>query len=138
MATCTGDLKTHIWLLRDSILKLQDALEPLEEILEEVQSFHDLADLFYREKPLAKMLELKGNPFHAVLGVGKVTDQKAENVTLGQLIAEIKTLSGSSQAARELVTQANILTSTSQLCQCGIIWVYSEDQTACPSCGAKG
>lgn len=134
MHMSTGDLKTHLWMLRESMLKMQEALEPLEEILAEVQSFLDVGNEFYREKPLAKMLSLKSNPFHAVLGVGKLTDNKAENLTLGQLIAEIKTLKISYQEAFELVKQAEYLPPKMQMCTCGTSWIWSEDQTACPSC----
>jgi hypothetical protein len=116
------------------MLKMQEALEPLEEILAEVQSFLDVGNEFYREKPLAKMLNLKSNPFHAVLGVGKLADDKAENITLDQLIAEIKNLKTSHRVTSEMVKQAEYIPSLMVICTCGTSWFWSEDQTTCPSC----
>jgi hypothetical protein len=103
------DLRLHLSMLLSTFEDLKSKLVTLEDTEEDLITLHGLASEFYKERPFARMLGLTSNPFHHLLGIGKVpSTEDAGQVSLKSLIDGLKHTDSYIKRVEELERQIEL------------------------------
>jgi len=102
------DVRMHLIMIEETLNDLKSKLGVLEDVEEDLNTLHGLAEEFYRERPIAKLIGLDSNPFHAFLGIGKVADGKAGEWNLSAIVHGLKRADHFIEKAEDLMNQVPV------------------------------